>query len=120
VYDGNFSNEHMRMRQPLLDASLTDGEGHMVEEEDYQIHLKHKTSLSLLPHGHMLSLTEIFSNYRSQLVATTKRTTLWTLCHRSWMQQGLVYVHVVGMVAMCHIQWQTFRRVKGVSSLHTF
>jgi hypothetical protein len=45
VYDGNFSNEHMRMRQPLLDASLTDGQGYMVEEEDYQFHLKHSVEI---------------------------------------------------------------------------
>ena len=45
MYDGNFSNEHMRMRQPLLDASLTDGEGYMVKEEDYQIHLKHSVEI---------------------------------------------------------------------------
>jgi hypothetical protein len=45
VYDGNFSNEHMRMRQPFLDASLTDGQGYMVGEQDYQFHLKHSIEI---------------------------------------------------------------------------
>jgi len=45
VYDGNFSNEHMRMRQPFLDASLTDGQGYMVGEQDYQFHLKNSIEI---------------------------------------------------------------------------
>jgi hypothetical protein len=45
VYDGNFSNEHMRMRQPWLDAGLTDGEGYVVGENDYQYHLKHSVEI---------------------------------------------------------------------------
>ena len=35
----------MRMRQPFLDASLTDGEGYVVGEHDYQYHLKHSVEI---------------------------------------------------------------------------
>lgn len=45
MYDGNFSNEHMCMRQPMLDASLTDGQGYVVGEQDYQFHLKHSVEV---------------------------------------------------------------------------
>jgi hypothetical protein len=40
VVDGNFSAEHMKMQQPTKDVSLVKGEGYMVEEMEYQNHLK--------------------------------------------------------------------------------
>jgi hypothetical protein len=114
----------MRMRQPLLDASLTDGQGYMVGEQEYQFHLQHSVEIKQVSLSYCMSVSShqlrYFSNYRSQLAQTTKHTTLWNLCHPSWMRQGLVYVHAVGMVATCRIQWRTFRRVKGVWYLNMF
>ncbi|KAG2150757.1 uncharacterized protein EDB93DRAFT_1240253 [Suillus bovinus] len=39
VVDGNFTTQHMIMKQPLLDISLSDGLGYMVTEQEYQTHL---------------------------------------------------------------------------------
>ncbi|KAG1724150.1 uncharacterized protein EDB91DRAFT_1087569 [Suillus paluster] len=40
VVDGNFTAQHMNMKNPEEDVSLTDGEGYMVTELPYQAHLK--------------------------------------------------------------------------------
>ncbi|OJA09821.1 hypothetical protein AZE42_13896 [Rhizopogon vesiculosus] len=39
VVDGNFTAQHMNMKQPRLDVSLSDGLGYMVTEGEYQAHL---------------------------------------------------------------------------------
>ncbi|KAG1892058.1 hypothetical protein F4604DRAFT_1875513 [Suillus subluteus] len=39
VVDGNFTAQHMNMRQPELDIFLSDGLGYMVTEGQYQAHL---------------------------------------------------------------------------------
>jgi hypothetical protein len=38
--DGNFSAEHMKMKRPMDDVWLSDGEGYLVEERPYIKHLK--------------------------------------------------------------------------------
>jgi hypothetical protein len=37
--DGNFHADHIKMRRPDLDVMLTNGEGYMVEEEQYKEYL---------------------------------------------------------------------------------
>ncbi|KAG1838555.1 hypothetical protein F4604DRAFT_1572198 [Suillus subluteus] len=39
VVDGNFTAQHMNMKQPHLDVTLSDGLGYMVTDADYQAHL---------------------------------------------------------------------------------
>lgn len=39
VVDGNFTAQHMIMKQPSLDVALSDGLAYMVENADYQAHL---------------------------------------------------------------------------------
>ncbi|KAG1837477.1 hypothetical protein F4604DRAFT_1692197 [Suillus subluteus] len=39
VVDGNFTAQHMNMKQPHLDVILSDGLGYMVIEADYKAHL---------------------------------------------------------------------------------
>jgi hypothetical protein len=39
IMDGNFSAEHLKMRQPETDVQLTDGCGFMVTTQNYQAHL---------------------------------------------------------------------------------
>jgi hypothetical protein len=41
--DGNFSAEHMKMLRAEKDVRLVNGEGYMVEEERYQMHLKNSS-----------------------------------------------------------------------------
>lgn len=38
--DGNFHADHIKMRRPDLDISLTNGQGYMVEDGRYQEYLK--------------------------------------------------------------------------------
>ena len=38
--DGNFSADHIKMRNPGDDVNLTNGTGFMVEDQDYQAHLQ--------------------------------------------------------------------------------
>jgi hypothetical protein len=40
MMDGNFQAEHMKMRNPENDISLTDGTGFMVSRIPYESHLK--------------------------------------------------------------------------------
>ncbi|KAL6298889.1 hypothetical protein BKA93DRAFT_820168 [Sparassis latifolia] len=40
VADGNFTLEHMKMRRPENDMPLTNGQGFMVDDVEYQDHLK--------------------------------------------------------------------------------
>jgi len=37
--DGNFHADHIKMRRPDLDIKLTDGQGFMVEDEEYKAYL---------------------------------------------------------------------------------
>ena len=39
VVDGNFSAEHLKMRQPANDVSIADGHGFMVTDGPYKRHL---------------------------------------------------------------------------------
>ena len=40
MMDGNFQAEHMKMRNPENDVSLSDGAGFMVSKKPYEPHLK--------------------------------------------------------------------------------
>ena len=39
MIDGNFQAEHMKMRNPENDISLSEGTGFMVSQKPYQLHL---------------------------------------------------------------------------------
>lgn len=41
VIDGNFKAEHLKMRNPSDDVSLTDGDLYMVSPDKYERHLHH-------------------------------------------------------------------------------
>ena len=43
VIDGNFSAEHLKMRQPANDISIADGHGFMVTDGPYKQHLLEAT-----------------------------------------------------------------------------
>jgi hypothetical protein len=40
VVDGNFTAQHMRMKRPTEDISLSDGLGYMVKDKCYQSHIQ--------------------------------------------------------------------------------
>lgn len=43
--DGNFTAQHMKMRQPGHDVALTDGEGFCVKNDPYKSHLEEAEDL---------------------------------------------------------------------------
>jgi len=46
--DGNFSADHMKMKNPKDDVPLTDGEGYMVKEAPYRQHLSESKEVSVV------------------------------------------------------------------------
>ncbi|KAG2739063.1 hypothetical protein P692DRAFT_201730186, partial [Suillus brevipes Sb2] len=67
VVDGNFTAQHMNMRQPELDIFLSDGLGYMVEEGDYKAHLASATESRE---------RSTCSNHRAVNAANTNRSNL--------------------------------------------
>ncbi|KAG1887759.1 hypothetical protein F4604DRAFT_1570502, partial [Suillus subluteus] len=67
VVDGNFTAQHMNMRQPHLNVSLSDGLGYMVTEAGYQAHLS-----SVMESKDRSSC----SNHRAVNAANTNRSNL--------------------------------------------
>ncbi|KAG2108111.1 hypothetical protein BD769DRAFT_1366002, partial [Suillus cothurnatus] len=75
VVDGNFTAQHMNMRQPHLDVSLSDGLGYMVTEAGYQAHLssamESKDRSSCSNHRAVNAANTNRSNLRATGVAAT-------------------------------------------------
>ncbi|KAG2144695.1 uncharacterized protein EDB93DRAFT_1087402, partial [Suillus bovinus] len=75
VVDGNFMAQHMNMRQPHLDVSLSDGLGYMVTEAGYQAHLssamESKDRSSCSNHRAVNAANTNRSNLRATGVAAT-------------------------------------------------
>ncbi|KAG1863081.1 hypothetical protein F4604DRAFT_1587244, partial [Suillus subluteus] len=67
VVDGNFTAQHMNMRQPKLDIFLSDGLGYMVAEGEYQAHLASATESRE---------RSTCSNHRAVNAANTNRSNL--------------------------------------------
>jgi hypothetical protein len=71
VIDGNFKLQHLAMRRPDDDVFLRDGQGHMVGQEPYWMHLTN--TVEWLEVGdmfnHMGPDTNIFTAFRSPVVA---------------------------------------------------
>jgi hypothetical protein len=60
VIDGNFSAEHLKMKQPEEDIALSPGERYMVEPKRYELHLntgKEVKQVSLLKKNTVIILT---------------------------------------------------------------
>lgn len=72
--DGNFSADHLKMRNPDDDVSITDGSGFMVGDERYKAHLRiakdHKeVGTRFMPETSYLDL-----HRRNRLAMTTERS----------------------------------------------
>ena len=107
--DGNFKQEHLKMKNPSDDVPLSDGHGYMVTKQDFQLYLKNTpapppsvrlSSLSALtiinnPHGpcrNPPAMSMMLSRIKIRLVHTS-------------MQQALVRLLVDDTVAFIRIQW---------------
>ena len=73
--DGNFQAEHMKMRNPENDVTLTDGTGLMVSQIPYESHLK-----SAIERRQVSTASAISRKRSSHLNAFKQRST----CHDHW------------------------------------
>jgi|ERR1700679_206578 len=70
--DGNFHADHIKMRKPELDVKLTNGQGYMVEEAQYQEYLsaaKEPVFVCWSIHCHFIFI--LIYHYRGHLVGIT-------------------------------------------------
>ncbi|KAG1778007.1 hypothetical protein EV702DRAFT_968763, partial [Suillus placidus] len=70
VVDGNFTAQHMNMREPELDIFLSDGSGYMVTDSEYQAHLASATE------SKEASDRSTCSNHRAVNAANANRSNL--------------------------------------------
>ncbi|KAG2126994.1 hypothetical protein BD769DRAFT_1628332 [Suillus cothurnatus] len=78
VVDGNFTAQHMNMRQPHLDVSLSDGLGYMVTEAGYQAHLSSAMESKDVCYFGFATSVFLTSNHRAVNAANTNRSNLRT------------------------------------------
>jgi hypothetical protein len=74
VVDGNFSLEHMKMKQPSQDVFLNDGCGYVVESVPYKQHPQDSTESTQVSLSYVFTLhvSQYFSNISDHLVPITK------------------------------------------------
>ena len=99
VIDGNFSAEHLKMRQPEEDIALSPGGRYMVEPKRYELHLS--TGKEIKQVGLFGKRNSYKSNivlYRNPYALTTKQSTMSILLPKHTLHpQELVQLHVLDM-----------------------
>jgi hypothetical protein len=58
VVDGNFTADHLKMKNAHDDVALTDGDGYMVQEGPYQQHLEESPEVEVVGSPIPPSMTE--------------------------------------------------------------
>ena len=114
VIDGNFSAEHLKMKQPEGDVALSPGGRYMVEPKRYELHLKTGKEIKqvgLYKRWMIYNLNIIF--YRNHSALTTRQLTMSTPLRHTSHPQGLVQLHVHVMDAFSPIVWWISRRERG-------
>src|SRR5215469_8086986 len=71
VVDGNFSLEHMKMKQPGRDVFLNDGCGYLVDSARYMKHLQSSTETTQVNFSY-LSRIHLFTVFSDHLVPITR------------------------------------------------
>jgi hypothetical protein len=56
VVDGNFTAEHMHMRNPSDDVELTNGTGYFVQRAPYEEHIKEAVEVKQVQHSFVVVL----------------------------------------------------------------
>ena len=98
VIDGNFSAEHLKMRQPEADVALSPGGRYMVEPERYELHLstgKEVKQVSVLKSISYCNLNIISS--RNHCALTIRQWIMSTTLKHTLHPQELVQLHVLVM-----------------------
>jgi hypothetical protein len=115
VVDGNFTAQHMNMKQPHLDVTLSDGLGYMVTDIDYQAHLSSAKETNEVCSSKGFNLSAPFDQKYSSgppaaiTVLLMQQTQIGVIFEQpEWLQ---LLVHV--MDALFLTPWWIFRRVNG-------
>jgi hypothetical protein len=113
VVDGNFTAEHLHMRNPQDDVELTNGTGYFVGRHPYEQHIRETTEVKQVECG-----LYVFAEYpdvydRSQRVPNTKQYPRSMRIIRIWNVQGWWLVPVPGMLVLYLIAWLICKRVNG-------
>ena len=95
VIDGNFSAEHLKMKQPEEDVALSPGGRYMVEPKRYELHLKTGKEIKQVSTCRKQQYYKLnIIPYRSHFALITKQSTMSTLLGHTSHLQELVQLHV--------------------------
>lgn len=117
MVDGNFTAEHMHMRNPQDDVELTNGTGYFVERQPYEQHIRETIEVKQVKRGFYVLVEYPDMMYdRSQHVQNTKQYPRSMPIIRIWNVQGWWLVPVPGMLVLYLIAWSICKRVKGMQT----
>jgi len=95
VIDGNFSAEHLKMKQPEEDIALSSGGRYMVEPERYELHLNTAKEFKQVC---TFRITYYYNfnikSHRNQHALITRQLIMSTPPRHTLHLQGLVQLHV--------------------------
>ena len=104
VIDGNFSAEHLKMKQPEEDISLSPGGRYMVEPERYGSHLSTGMEIKQVSifEGIYCYNFNIIESHRSHCALTTRQSIMSIPLKHTLHLQELVqlHVHVMGVFSL--------------------
>ena len=78
VIDGNFSAEHLKMKQPEEDVALSPGGRYMVEPNRYELHLNTGKEVKQVSIYQKVYIAINIILYRNHCALTTKQLTMLT------------------------------------------
>ena len=114
VIDGNFSAEHLKMRRPEADISLSPGGRYMVEPKRYELHLSTGKEIKQVCLFRRMNFSSFNAISHRNLCALTTRQSIMSIPpkHTSDLQE-LVQLHVPDMDAFSPTVLWISRRGKG-------
>jgi len=97
VIDGNFSAEHLKMKQPDGDVALSSGGRYMVEPNRYELHLNTGKEIKQVSISKSIHCNFNIILCRNHYALTTKQSTMSTPLRHILHLQELVQLHVLVM-----------------------
>jgi hypothetical protein len=114
VIDGNFSAEHLKMRQPEEDIALSPGGRYMVEPERYELHLSTGKEIKQVCPFRMINCCTFNNTSCRNLYALTTRQSIMSILPKHILHpQELVPLPVLGMDVFFPIVLWISRKGKG-------
>ena len=95
VIDGNFSAEHLKMKQPEEDIALSPGGRYMVEPKRYELHLSTGKEVKQVSISKSISYCNLnITSYRNHCVLTIRQSIMSIPLRHTLHPQELVQQHV--------------------------